>query len=288
MLLVAGYIFYGFWDWRFLGLLVDLDRRRLLGRAGCLVTTGDPRRRTQDPDHVSIVLEPRRARVLQVLRLLRHTSRRRCSRCSASSRAFRHAGDRAAGRHLVLHVPEHELHDRRLPRQMPARPISSSDFATFVPYFPQLVAGPIERAAAPAAAARCAAPLSRRATSARACASSCSACSRRSSSPTTWRRSSITSSTSPAAELTGLEVLVGMLRVRLPDLRRLLGLLLDRAGRVEVDGHRPDAQLPHAVFLAQPERVLAALAHQPVDVAARLPVHPARRQPPRPRAPTST
>ena len=38
-------------------------------------------------------------------------------------------------------------------------------------------------------------------------------------------------------------------------------------------------QLPPALLRRQPQRLLAALAHQPVDLAARLPLHPARRQP---------
>ncbi len=39
------------------------------------------------------------------------------------------------------------------------------------------------------------------------------------------------------------------------------------------------AELPPALFFGQHHRLLAALAHQPVDLAARLPLHPAGRQP---------
>ena len=44
------------------------------------------------------------------------------------------------------------------------------------------------------------------------------------------------------------------------------------------------AELQHAVPGRQRRRVLAALAHLAVDLAARLPVHPAGRQPRRPMA----
>ena len=52
---------------------------------------------------------------------------------------------------------------------------------------------------------------------------------------------------------------------------------------------RAAEELPRALPVAQSGRVLAALAHLALDLAARLPLHPARRQPARARgAPTST
>ena len=57
------------------------------------------------------------------------------------------------------------------------------------------------------------------------------------------------------------------------------GLYRHRPRGRQVAGVRPAAQLQPAVLLARPERVLAALAHQPVVVAPRLPLHPAGRQP---------
>ena len=50
-------------------------------------------------------------------------------------------------------------------------------------------------------------------------------------------------------------------------------------GIVEADGHRADRELPLPVPRAHAAGILAPLAHQPVDLAARLPLHPARRQP---------
>ena len=70
------------------------------------------------------------------------------------------------------------------------------------------------------------------------------------------------------AHPTGLEVLLGRVRVRLPDLRRLRRLLEHRPWHVEADGHRAEHQLPLSVLRPVAEPVLAQLAHQPVRVAA--------------------
>ena len=78
----------------------------------------------------------------------------------------------------------------------------------------------------------------------------------------------------PPGRLTGPDP-GGGVRVRPADLRGLFGLQLHRAGCGEMDGHRSDGQFSAAVSRREPERLLAALAHQPVDVAARLRVHSA-------------
>ena len=52
---------------------------------------------------------------------------------------------RAAGGDLLLHVPDPELHDRRVSGKERSTQ-EFLDFALFVAFFPQLVAGPIERA----------------------------------------------------------------------------------------------------------------------------------------------
>ena len=52
----------------------------------------------------------------------------------------------AAGGHLVLRLPVDELHDRLLSRADRTERRSFIRYATFVSLFPQLVAGPIERA----------------------------------------------------------------------------------------------------------------------------------------------
>ena len=67
--------------------------------------------------------------------------------------------------------------------------------------------------------------------------------------------------------------------VRPADLQRFRGLQRDGARIGQPDGLRSDAQLPPPVLRPQHLGVLAAVAHLAVDVAARLPVHPARRQP---------
>ncbi len=74
-----------------------------------------------------------------------------------------------------------------------------------------------------------------------------------------------------------------------PDLLRLRRLLDGRDRRLAVPRLRAARQLPHAVRGDRLLRFLAALAHLALDLAARLPVRPARRQSRRPRsAPTST
>ena len=82
-------------------------------------------RRTRSPSQRKSLLvararrEPRRARLLQVLRLLRHLERQ-----PALGRRARHAArgevDRPAGRHLVLHVHGDQLRRRRLSRRLRA------------------------------------------------------------------------------------------------------------------------------------------------------------------------
>ena len=52
----------------------------------------------------------------------------------------------------------------------------------------------------------------------------------------------------------------------------------DIAAVSEAGGRRVGSQLPHALFLRLSRRVLAALAYFAVYLAARLSVHPARRQ----------
>ena len=65
--------------------------------------------------------------------------------------AFEH---HPAGRHLVLHLPDHVLHARRLPAARRSRRRAFLDFALFVTFFPHLVAGPIVRPSRARAAVR--------------------------------------------------------------------------------------------------------------------------------------
>ena len=71
----------------------------------------------------------------------------------------------------------------------------------------------------------------------------------------------------------------GRLRLRGPDLLRLLRLHRHRDRRRAADGLRVPAELQQPLPRHQLPRVLAALAHDAVALPARLPLHPARRQP---------
>ena len=70
----------------------------------------------------------------------------------------------------------------------------------------------------------------------------------------------------------------GGIGIRRADLLRLLRLLQHGTRACTLSGVRSDDQLQPAVFRSQPVGVLAALAHQPIAMAARLFVHTARRQ----------
>ena len=73
--------------------------------------------------------------------------------------------------------------------------------------------------------------------------------------------------------------------LRGPDLLRLLGLLRHGDRRRAGHGLSSDGQLPAPVRVALDRRVLDALAHLVVELVSRLRLHPARRQPPRHRPP---
>ena len=71
----------------------------------------------------------------------------------------------------------------------------------------------------------------------------------------------------------------GDLCLRVPDLLRLLGLHRRRPRDRQVPGVRAGPELQPALLRHQPAGLLEPLAHQPLDLAPRLPLHPARRQP---------
>ena len=193
------------------------------------------------------------------------------------------ARDRAAGRHLVLHVPRHQLRDRHRPRASSGR-CASTSCALYMSFFPHLVAGPIVRASefAPAAArARRpppdpvgrGVPADRR-----------SACSRRSS-MSSYLATEIVDPVFGAPGAHGsLDLLVGVYAYAIQIYADFSGYTDIAIGCALLLGIRfPqnfDAPVPRAVAPG----LLAALAHDAVALAARLPLHPARRQPAR-RAP---
>ena len=111
LLLAAGYYFYACWNPRFLSLLilstvVDYACGLWLGRVE------NPARPARHPraEHGA---QPGHARLLQVLQFLRREPARAAGERGRVDPA-RAPRDRAADRHLVLHVPVDELRHRRL------------------------------------------------------------------------------------------------------------------------------------------------------------------------------
>ena len=97
--------------------------------------------------------EPRDPRLLQVLRLLHRQRDRACSTRSAlGTPSWTTLHPDPPGGDQLLHVPGDELHDRHLSAATRADRATSRDFALFVCFFPHLVAGPIMRAHTLAAA----------------------------------------------------------------------------------------------------------------------------------------
>jgi hypothetical protein len=212
-------------------------------------------------------VKPRHPRGLQVRRLLppRGPGRRR-----------RAVAPAPAGRHLVSHLPVAVVHRRRLPPRDPRDPLGgrADDL----------------RLVLPAARGRADRPRPRAPASALGPAAVRAHPRRRRPVPHPGRpgqegragrlpRRRPGRSGVPAPRV----VLVGRGRgrrgrVRVPDLPRLLGLQRHRDRLGPAPGLHAAGELPHAVSLPQPAGLLAALAHLAVLVAARLPVHPARRQ----------
>ena len=105
------------------------------------------------------------------------------------------------------------------------------------------------------------------------------ACSRSWPSPTAWRCSPTRCFADPGGRTAPAAVWLAVLAYA-------LRIYCDFSGYSDMAlGHGPparlqaDAELQHAVPGGEHHRVLAALAHLAVDLAARLPVHPAGRQP---------
>ena len=116
-IIVASYVFYSWWDWRFIFLLAGCTLwNQLLALRIHRATTQSQRkllpRRCADR-------QPRRARLLQVLRLLRqlveeHGGDRRARAAGVA------AHDHPPGRHLLLHVHGDQLRRGHLPRRLRA------------------------------------------------------------------------------------------------------------------------------------------------------------------------
>ena len=218
--------------------------------------------------------------ILQVLQFLRRQYRPAAAQAGGRLRAEHHS---AAG-HQLSHVPEHVLRGRRVSRRAGSRSAIPIDYALFISFFPQLVAGPIVRAreffgdlyhgsvrrsddvlrgvAAGLAGTRQEDGAGR---SVRA-----------------DRRMAIfrTSAAHPGA----VAAWRGVIAFAHPDLFRFL--------RLHRHGHRHGAaarlpfpgEFPPAVSRLQHHRFLASLAHLAVALAARLSLHSAGRQSARPAA----
>ncbi len=276
LLLAAGYYFYACWDPRFLALLV-LSTVMDYG-CGLAVDRIEDAREAQGVRGAEHGAEPRECSAIS-------------STSTSSPRAFRRRWPRAgvnvaagasergpADRHLVLHVPVDELRHRRLPARTSSRRGTSSSsrrssrssrtwspgrscgrrrFCRRLPQ-PRQVRPP---AVLPGGVPDLLGPDARR-----------------SSSPTTWphdRQRPVR----PVADDRRRPRAAGDLRLRLPDLLRLLGLHRRRPRDRQVPGLRARPELQPAVLRHQPAGFLEPLAHQPLDLAARLPVHPAGREP---------
>ena len=113
-ILVASYVFYGWWDWRFIFLLSAAPSGIRCSPSASHRATAQAQKKALLDDRPG--REPRRARLLQVLRLLRRLvdAWRRSWACDLPRSS---EVDHPAGRHLVLHVPGDQLRHRHLSRR---------------------------------------------------------------------------------------------------------------------------------------------------------------------------
>ncbi len=270
-LVVASYVFYMSWNPVF-GLL-------LLGSTLVDFTMGLALERTHRPRRAPRAapreprLQPRHARLLQVRRV-----RRRERPSAARRRRAAALGHRPAGRHLVLHVPVAGLHDRRLPRRASRRGPARLRALRLVLPAPGRRARSCGRAPScrsstrrppirRPATSRTRSRASRRASARRSLLADVLGAIRRRASGRPRRstrrqrrcsRSTPTRSRSTSTSPGYTDIALGV--------SRLFGFELPE-------------NFDAALSRAEPARVLAALAHLALDVAARLPLRPARRQP---------
>ena len=143
LLLGASYLFYALWDWRFLPLML-LSTATDFTVGLWLERTADDRRRKRI-FMLSLAVNLGVLAFFKYFELLHRLGRRLPGRHRHRRRVAQLA-DPAARRHQLLHVPRDLLHVRRVPSGRSGRATRPLDFALFVAFFPQLVAGPIERA----------------------------------------------------------------------------------------------------------------------------------------------
>ena len=274
LLLAAGYYFYACWNPKFLSLLilstvVDYACGLWLGR----VESPRGRRAHPRPEHGA---QPGHARVFQVFQFLRREPARLAWRVRVCRIPLRHlevvlpigiSFYTFQSMSYVIDVYRREIKPTR----------NLVQFATFVSFFPHLVAGPIMRPTSllPQVASQ-----------------------RRFDLQQFYEGSYLIfwGLLKKVVVADNLAIIVndlfgrwadarrrpglaGGLRLCVPDLRRLLGLHRHRPRRRQVPGLRDSAELQSPVLRHQPAGLLEPLAHQPLDLAPRLPLHPAGRQP---------
>ena len=195
------------------------------------------------------------------------------------------AAHRPAARHLVLHLHADRLPRRRLPR-LTARYAIPLDYALFVTFFPHLIAGPILHHQRDDAAVRAIAGVARLRAPNLAVGLSFFAIGLFKKTRARRRRSA------PSRRRCSTPREPGRLVRHGPGAAALaytFQLYFDFSGYSDMAiglsllfGVQPAGQFRLALQGDEHHRVLAALAHDAVALPARLPLHPARRQPPRP------
>ena len=252
------------------------DHARQPGGGELLHRTDDEQRRKWIVG-VAVTLDLLVLAVVQVLRVL-HPEHRRHARPRRARDAAAAADDRAAGRRQLLHLPGDLVHGRR---QAPAGRARQHDRRRALPELLPPPRGRPDRARprVPAAAAVAARPEQGRG---RLRAGADRA---RAGQEGRDRRLPGAHDRRPRVRRAGVLRRAGRVdgRVRLhgADLLRLLRLHRHRDRARAADGLRVPAELHVAVPLARVPRLLAALAHDAQPLPARLPLHPARRQPQR-------
>ena len=281
-LALTGYVFYGYWNPWFSLLMVFSTLVSYTAGLGML--RWDDTRRRKLCLIIPMTADLLLLGLLQVRELrTRHGARRRARvRRRRDGSAPRH---HPADRHLVLHLPHHQLHRRQLPRRHQADPeflrVRGVRIAVLAVgrrpdrAVPADRAGPRDIWVTPTARAGCSRGISFFVVGLI---------------EKVVMADSLAAFVDPAlAELPGAVDGRSLARgagLHVPALLRLLRLQHDgRRARLHVRAPHP-AELQLAVQGPRPGRLLAALAHLALDLPARLPVHPVRRQswraPPRP------
>ena len=141
-LTIASYVFYGWWEpWFVLLMMTSTVVDYICG--GIIATPGASATRRRTALVTAIVCDLTSAGVLQILRILGGESE--CVAARLWRRRAAGAKNHASDRYFLLHLREHELHHRRVPRGGAAGHDRSPILSCFISLFPHLVAGPIVR-----------------------------------------------------------------------------------------------------------------------------------------------